>query len=35
MTGRAIVDLRNIYFPADVRRKGFKYVGVGIPDLDD
>ena len=24
-----IVDLRNIYDPADVRRRGFKYVSVG------
>jgi UDPglucose 6-dehydrogenase len=30
MKGRAIVDLRNIYSPADVRRRGFIYVGVGV-----
>ncbi len=30
MRGHAIVDLRNIYSPADIRRYGFAYVGVGI-----
>ena len=34
MHGRAIVDLRNIYTPADVRRRGFSYVGVGVPGAE-
>jgi UDPglucose 6-dehydrogenase len=34
MTGRAIVDLRNIYSPADVRRRGFAYVGIGMPNVE-
>jgi len=34
MRGRAIVDLRNIYTPADVRRRGFTYVGVGVPEAE-
>jgi len=29
MKGRVVVDLRNIYQPADVRAAGFAYVGVG------
>ncbi len=29
MRGHSIVDLRNIYKPEDVRRRGFAYVGVG------
>ena len=31
MAAPAIVDLRNVYRPEDVRRRGFSYVGVGIP----
>ena len=31
MASPAIVDLRNVYRPEDVRRRGFRYVGVGIP----
>ena len=31
MKGSAIVDLRNVYKPEDVRRRGFDYVGVGTP----
>jgi UDPglucose 6-dehydrogenase len=27
-----IIDLRNIYDPQDMRRRGFKYVSVGRPD---
>jgi UDPglucose 6-dehydrogenase len=26
-----IVDLRNIYRPADIRAKGFRYVSIGRP----
>ena len=26
----SIVDLRNVYCPEDIRRRGFRYVGVGI-----
>jgi UDPglucose 6-dehydrogenase len=32
MKGRAIVDLRNVYKPEDVRRRGMSYVGVGSSD---
>lgn len=31
MAARTIVDLRNVYSGADVRRRGFSYVGVGAP----
>jgi UDPglucose 6-dehydrogenase len=31
MASPSIVDLRNVYRPEDVRRGGFRYVGVGIP----
>ena len=31
MASPSIVDLRNVYRPEDVRRRGFRYVGVGIP----
>ena len=31
MASPSIVDLRNVYRPEDVRRRGFAYVGVGIP----
>jgi UDPglucose 6-dehydrogenase len=27
----AVVDLRNIYRPADIRAKGFRYISVGRP----
>jgi UDPglucose 6-dehydrogenase len=30
MASPSIVDLRNVYRPDDVRRRGFRYVGVGI-----
>jgi UDPglucose 6-dehydrogenase len=30
MASPSIVDLRNVYEPEDVRRRGFRYVGVGI-----
>jgi UDPglucose 6-dehydrogenase len=30
MTGKAIVDLRNVYSGEDVRRRGFAYYGVGV-----
>jgi UDPglucose 6-dehydrogenase len=30
MASPAIVDLRNVYRAEDVRRRGFKYVGVGV-----
>jgi UDPglucose 6-dehydrogenase len=30
MASPSIVDLRNVYRPEDVRRRGFRYVGVGI-----
>jgi UDPglucose 6-dehydrogenase len=30
MASPSIVDLRNVYRPADVRRRGFRYVGIGI-----
>ena len=29
MRGRAVIDLRNIYQPADVRAAGFSYIGIG------
>jgi UDPglucose 6-dehydrogenase len=29
MASPSIVDLRNVYRPEDVRRRGFRYVGVG------
>ena len=29
MRGRVIVDLRNVFMPADIRAAGFTYVGVG------
>ena len=29
MAGKVVVDLRNIYRPADMRRRGFDYVSVG------
>jgi hypothetical protein len=29
-----IVDLRNIYDPSEVVGAGFRYVGVGLGDLD-
>ena len=29
MASPSIVDLRNVYEPDDVRRRGFRYVGVG------
>jgi UDPglucose 6-dehydrogenase len=32
MAAKVVVDLRNIYRPEDVRRRGFKYVGVGLPN---
>ena len=31
MESRVIVDLRNIYRPEEVRRRGIKYVGIGLP----
>ena len=31
MAARTIVDLRNVYSGEDVRRRGFSYVGVGVP----
>jgi hypothetical protein len=31
MASLTIVDLRNVYRPEDVRRRGFRYVGVGTP----
>ena len=31
MAAPTIVDLRNVYRPEDVRRRGFRYIGVGIP----
>ena len=31
LTQPIIVDLRNIYRPADIRAKGFKYISVGRP----
>jgi UDPglucose 6-dehydrogenase len=31
MASPSIVDLRNVYRPEDVRRRGFRYVGVGTP----
>jgi UDPglucose 6-dehydrogenase len=30
MQSRTLVDLRNVYRSADVRRRGFTYVGVGV-----
>jgi UDPglucose 6-dehydrogenase len=30
MATPSIVDLRNVYRPEDVRRRGFRYVGVGV-----
>jgi UDPglucose 6-dehydrogenase len=32
MRRRAIVDLRNVYDPAAVRRLGFSYTSVGRPE---
>jgi UDPglucose 6-dehydrogenase len=29
-----IIDLRNIYRPAEVAAKGFTYVGVGVADAN-
>ncbi|GAB5486180.1 MAG: hypothetical protein Pars93KO_26140 [Parasphingorhabdus sp.] len=29
MTGKVLVDLRNIYHPADVGKSGLEYTGVG------
>ena len=31
MAARTIVDLRNVYSGEDVRRRGFAYIGVGVP----
>jgi UDPglucose 6-dehydrogenase len=31
MAAKTIVDLRNVYSGEDVRRRGFAYVGVGVP----
>jgi UDPglucose 6-dehydrogenase len=31
MAARTLVDLRNVYTGEDVRRRGFAYVGVGVP----
>ena len=31
LTDRVLVDLRNVYRPEDVERRGFRYVGVGRP----
>jgi UDPglucose 6-dehydrogenase len=33
MRSPLIVDLRNIYDPAEVRAAGFRYVGIGLGDL--
>jgi UDPglucose 6-dehydrogenase len=30
MKARNLVDMRNVYRPEDVRRRGFRYVGVGL-----
>ena len=32
--GAQSIDLRNVYRAADARRRGFRYVGVGLPDED-
>jgi UDPglucose 6-dehydrogenase len=34
LTRPIIVDLRNIYKPAEMRKRGFRYVSVGRPDVD-
>ena len=34
MKGDALIDLRNIYEPADVSRSGLVYRGIGRPDAD-
>ncbi len=31
MAAKTIVDLRNVYSGEDVRRRGFTYIGVGVP----
>jgi UDPglucose 6-dehydrogenase len=31
MASKTIVDLRNVYSGEDVRRRGFAYIGVGVP----
>jgi UDPglucose 6-dehydrogenase len=31
MAARTLVDLRNVYSGEDVRRRGFAYIGVGVP----
>jgi UDPglucose 6-dehydrogenase len=31
MAAKTIVDLRNVYSGEDVRRRGFSYIGVGVP----
>jgi UDPglucose 6-dehydrogenase len=31
MAAKTIVDLRNVYSGDDVRRRGFSYIGVGVP----
>jgi UDPglucose 6-dehydrogenase len=31
MRAKVLVDLRNVYSGEDVRRRGFAYVGVGVP----
>lgn len=33
MRGRVLVDLRNVYDPAGMRRAGFEYHGIGRPVL--
>ena len=34
MKGDAMIDLRNIYRPAEAAEAGFAYTSVGRPDID-
>ena len=35
MTGRVIIDMRNVYQLDDMRGKGFRYVSVGRSAIDN
>ena len=32
MTGKAVIDLRNVYRPEEMRRAGFNYHSIGRPE---
>lgn len=35
MAGRSLIDLRNIYDPSDMKRRGFAYTSIGRPEIDE